>query len=181
MRFTVSSNIAQQVRSLSQKIRQRISDELPELLEEAGVQILSNAQLDYVAKSRGGTGSDGVKWAPLQPKTVERKNRRGRKTSNKKTKSGKVLPGPGQSEIGIDTGLQRASASPGFVGPDGKGGNLMQQDPTSITVGFNREYSEHFDAKRTLLPETLPDAWEEQLSDIAQQRLDRIMDEEMQG
>lgn len=65
----------------------------------------------------------------------------------------------GKYEIGVDTGLQRSSAVPGFVGSDGKGGNLLKVTESSVTVGYNRNYSEFFDAKRPLLPGQLPGPW----------------------
>lgn len=32
--------------------------------------VLSNIQRDFVTKSRGGVGRDGIKWKPLDPKTI---------------------------------------------------------------------------------------------------------------
>lgn len=91
---------------------------------------------------------------------IKAKNRRGEKNSKRKTtKSGKAMPGAGSSAIGIDTGLQQASASPGFQGSDGKGGNIDIVTETSVTVGYGREYSGYFDAARPLLPTVLPEAW----------------------
>ncbi len=40
------------------------------LLEQIGTQILSFVKLDYIAKSRGGTGTDGIKWAPIKVGTI---------------------------------------------------------------------------------------------------------------
>lgn len=62
-------------------------------------------------------------------------------------------------EIGVNTGLQRSSAQPGFAGPDGQGGNVMKLEAGSVTVGYGREYSKYFDAKRPLFPAKLPEAW----------------------
>lgn len=78
----------------------------------------------------------------------------GRKSKNKQRVSS-----IGAFEIGVDTGLQRASASPGFIGPDGKGGNLLLMSQASVTVGYNRTYSDHFDRLRPLIPNPLPEAW----------------------
>lgn len=36
----------------------------------AGVALLSEVQRAFLTKSRGGTGSDGIKWAPLAPQTI---------------------------------------------------------------------------------------------------------------
>ena len=35
-----------------------------------GVALLSQAQQAFLVKSRGGTGSDGIRWKPLSPKTI---------------------------------------------------------------------------------------------------------------
>lgn len=35
-----------------------------------GVALLSQVQQDFIAKSRGGTGRDGIKWPPLSPTTI---------------------------------------------------------------------------------------------------------------
>lgn len=35
-----------------------------------GVATLSQVQQDFIVKSRGGTGRDGIKWTPLSPKTI---------------------------------------------------------------------------------------------------------------
>lgn len=40
-----------------------------------GVAFLSQVQQDYVTKSRGGTGKDGVKWAPLKTSTIVARRR----------------------------------------------------------------------------------------------------------
>lgn len=71
-------------------------------------------------------------------------------------------------QIGVDTGLQRASVQPGFVGGDGQGGNKFDVQGNSVTVGYGRSYSEHFDRKRTLIPGTLPKAWEQELERLTE-------------
>jgi hypothetical protein len=136
--------------------------ELPEVLNTIGVQLLSFVQLDYATKSTGGTGSDGITWKPLAQSTIDRKAKRGRRNDSRKkqtTKSGKARPGIGSTVIGIDTGLQRSSASPGFKAPGG--GNVLRVEAHSVTVGFNRSYSKYFDEKRKLMPTTLPAEWQE--------------------
>lgn len=45
-------------------------NEQRDLLEEIGLTILGFAQQAYVDKGRGGTGSDGIKWAPLKVSTI---------------------------------------------------------------------------------------------------------------
>lgn len=208
--------------------------ERKKLLEVVGIQLLQYAQLDYVIKARGGTGSDGIAWAPLQVATILARLRRkaghlkavpikdaklhssipvgktqkqvlvvartvkanqklfnqlvgaGVQFHNPKTgkaiigdraryKAGTVLSGttknasktvkqtPGSYEIGVDTGLQRSSARPGFMASDSLGGNVQQMEADSITVGFGRSYSAAFDKHRKLFPEILPVAWVEEL------------------
>ncbi len=69
-------------------------------------------------------------------------------------------------EIGVDTGLQRSSGSPGFSDPvwnqapsDAFGHNTFIVDAGRVTIGYDRTYSAAFDAQRELLPENLPDPW----------------------
>jgi hypothetical protein len=38
-----------------------------------GVALLSEIQRAFITKSRGGVGSDGIKWAPLKPETIARR------------------------------------------------------------------------------------------------------------
>lgn len=38
-----------------------------------GVQLLSKIQQDFITKSQGGTGEDGIKWPPLSPETIARR------------------------------------------------------------------------------------------------------------
>jgi hypothetical protein len=162
-------------------IRERLTDaeqaierDLPNLLELVGVQVLSFVSLDYDTKSRGGTGTDGIAWKPLAASTIAKKSVRGKINEKRKTtKSGKARPGVGSSAIGIDTGLQRASASPGFAAAGG--GNVLNVTPRAVTVGFARSYSKYFDAERPLLPERLPAAWEREIEELAVTRLERLL------
>lgn len=216
------------------------------MLEVMGVQLLQFAQLDYVTKARGGTGTDGVKWEPILVSTVLARLRRkaghlkskpvAGSTAAKKPKSvlivaktvkgnqalfsqlaaagvkfhdkktGKVIIGdrarykagttlsntkaagnkrlkqaPGSYEIGVDTGLQRASAGPGFTAPDGKGGNIQKQDDTSITVGYGRSYSDAFDKHRKLFPDVMPEKWVEELQEIATKLGGTVIAESFKG
>lgn len=80
--------------------------------------------------------------------------------------------------IGVDTGLQRASASPGFKG-DVDGGNVFNVDAKlgQATVGFRRTYSDYFDEDRKLIPERLPADWLESLENIAEEHFNQILKE----
>lgn len=153
-----------------------------------GTQLLSFTKLDYETKGRGGTGTDGITWKPLAESTIEKKTSREtakpQKSKNgrikpRKTKSGKRMPALGTTQIGVDTGLQRASASPGFIGKDGKGGNLFKLDTNVVTVGYNRSYSVYFDEVRPLLPEKLPDKWTKELEALVQEWADKIIKENL--
>jgi hypothetical protein len=42
----------------------------PAVLTRGAIALLSQIQTAYIAKARGGVGSDGIKWAPLQRKTI---------------------------------------------------------------------------------------------------------------
>lgn len=132
------------------------------VLEAVGARVLSYAQQDYRTKSRGGTGSDGITWAPLAESTVKRKASKGsakRQKNRKQTKNGKARPTGNAVAIGIDSGLLLNSSQPGFAGN-------MSVDQASVTVGFPRTYAKHFDAQRPLLPSRLPDAWRDELDGI---------------
>ncbi len=214
-----------------------------EMLDQIGVQLLSFTKLDYETKSHGGTGTDGIAWAPITVGTILARLRKaghvhrvahtsstpdsvkatkafgpkGAKSTDalvvKKTvkanhalflqlhragvrfldkKTGAVIKGSrpkykagtyiktgkgvrkqtvslsaGSYQIGVDTGLQRNSASPGYTAPDGKGGNVMTRTDDSITVGFGRSYSKYFDKNRKLIPDVLPVDWMTDLEEIA--------------
>ena len=228
------------------------------LLEKVGTQILSFVKLDYVTKSRGGTGTDGIHWAPIKvstilarlqhtakhikakpvraPKgkaaktrfgkpvtvrTVTAAGARTRKGESHKANqalflqlakagvqfrdsNGRLIKGrgdrakagvtihlskevankrvnlsPGSYQIGVDTGLQLNSASPGYSGPDGKGGNVMTYTEDSVTVGFGRSYSGYFDKHRKLMPEVLPEPWRKELEDMVATVGGRIVEEKL--
>lgn len=86
--------------------------------------------------------------------------------SGGKTKSGKAKPPGGSYQIGVDTGLLRNSATPGFSGGDGKGGNILQVENARVTVGFGRSYAQYFDEDRKLIPDILPDPWRDILGGV---------------
>lgn len=164
MRFAVKIP-ADEIRAKLRRAKVAFGSEQRPCLEAMGVAVLSKSQLAYRAKSRGGRGSDGITWKPLAQSTIDRKNRRGKRNATRKTtKSGKPRPIGGTVSIGIDTGLQLSSASPGFNAAGG--GNIFRLTNTSITVGYGRSYSGYFDEVRPLLPDKLPDPWLKELEDI---------------
>lgn len=141
----------------AQRARREFADLKIRVIERIGLRLLNLAQLAYIEKSAGRTGSDGITWKPLKDETIKRKNRRAR------TAAGRASM---QSAIGVDTGLQRASAQPAFVGPDGMGGNVFEIGTDEVTVGYGRVYSKYFDEARPLLPDGLPDEWLQELEPI---------------
>lgn len=208
--LSVQFDAGDAARQLANAARQ-IETEQAACLQQLGVQLLSFAQLDYVTKARGGTGTDGIKWAKDQRSTIEHRvrsrapakriverrrelaarirevirQRSGRGKGRKgwvKTqlaslrKQRKALSARLQAlvdkefasyEIGVDHGLQRASAQPGFSGGDGDGGNVFKVEQHAVTVGYGRSYSAAFDELRPLLPEIIPQSWWPALDAIA--------------
>lgn len=82
-------------------------------------------------------------------------------------------------EIGVDTGLQRSSATPGFTGTDGRGGNVFRRQGLSVTVGYGRRYSPHFDRRRPLLPAAIPTKWQQGLDRRTERWLEAIVPDEL--
>lgn len=169
-----------------------------EVLESVGQQLLALAHQAYIDKARGGTGSDGIKWAPLKVATVlgrlrrkELKSKKVIKRSKARHRAGTILTkgkaksnkgnfSPGSHEIGVNTGFQKNSARPGYQGPDGRGGNIDQMlDGDSLLTGFGRGYSEYFDKHRPLLPEILPSEWLEELEQLVAKDGGQILADEL--
>lgn len=209
------------------------------MLEQIGTQILSYVKLDYVAKSRGGTGTDGIHWAPLKVGTILARLRKAGHLKTRRVagtnrtegviaksvkanealfkqlaragvkfrdKKGNAIKGtkprskagntvgttkeireksvklaPGSYQIGVDTGLQLNSAGPGYKGPDGKGGNVMTYTEDTVTVGFGRSYSEHFDKHRKLIPDVLPEPWRKELEGMVAAMGGRIIEDTLES
>lgn len=146
MKFTLTVPTAS-IRRKLRKARAELLADRPTVLRTIGVAILSDSQQAYRTKSRGGVGSDGIRWSPLKPSTIAKKNRRGKQNANRKTtKSGKARPAGGIVAIGIDTGLQLASGSPGFNAAGG--GNILRITDRDVVIGYGRSYSRYFDEKR---------------------------------
>lgn len=99
---------------------------------------------------------------------------------SKKTKTGKPRPSNSSHQIGVDTGLLRNSATPGYKGPDGKGGNVLDVSQHAVTVGFGRTYAEYFDRDRTLIPDPLPDDWMRELEQTVVKWTGDILSKELE-
>lgn len=87
--------------------------------------LLSQVQQDFLVKARGGTGRDGVKWAPLSRKTLTKKR----------------TGGTGQAEILRNTGRLLRSITPGVDGVARGPDQVVQTLPGSVVVGTNVPYA----------------------------------------
>lgn len=178
----------QDIVTVIQGAGKKLTNARKDLLEAIGIQALSFVELDYREKSRGNVGADGTRWAPLKPETIIRKAG-GRKkfdlaarSKRKTTKTGKVRPTNSITQgIGIDTGLQFNSATPGYIAPDGKGGNVFRVEGFRVIVGFGRSYSVYFDAKRKLIPTTIPQEWQDRFEEMAATQGLEILDKELKS
>ena len=116
--------------------------------------LLSQIYQDFVTKSRGGTGRDGVKWAPLKPETIARRKRskgdvaagkRARKAaaaSGQKRPTNVDLHGGRQVDILRDTTRLFQSLTPGVDDrPSGAADQVFQTPPGSVIVGSNVPYA----------------------------------------
>lgn len=90
----------------------------------------------------------------------------------------------GSHQIGVDTGLQRSSASPGFDDPhgvwskspaDALGQNLFVVEGGEVTIGYHREYSGPFDAARPLFPITLPTEWRADAEEVVRDWAEEVL------
>lgn len=66
--------------------------------------------------------------------------------------------------IGVDTGLQRASGTPGYKA---NANQIFDINDKGVTVGYGMKYSKFFARKRKLFPDILPDAWMKTLEELA--------------
>lgn len=77
-------------------------------------------------------------------------------------------------EIGVDTGLQRAAATPAYKSNPNQ---IFEIVENSVTVGYGRNYSKFFDLRRKLFPDELPEAWLNDLEEIASDYMQRVAEE----
>ncbi len=110
--------------------------------------VLSQVQQDFITKSRGGVGRDGVKWVPLKPATVARRGRTGKEKAafDKRRKAGEKVSksrffGGRVVDILRDTARLLRSITPGVdgsaVGPD----QVVRTPPGEVIVGTNVPYA----------------------------------------
>lgn len=112
--------------------------------------LLSQVQQDFLVKSRGGTGRDGVRWKPLSPKTVAARARtRGEvtafRTAKKKDPRTTALAFYGSRKVDVlrDTGRLLRSLTPGVEGqPSGNPDQVLRLGPGELILGSKCPYLE---------------------------------------
>lgn len=148
-----------------------------------GVALLSQVHQAFVVKSRGGTGSDGIKWKPLKAATVAQRKRTAKDVAAAKraikaaAKAGRKKPkvaelyGGRQHEILVDTRRLFRSLSPATSDPSKPTkvkDQIIAAKPAAVEVGTNVDYASthqngtaHVPA-RPLWPQdgTVPRAWQ---------------------
>lgn len=150
--------------SAIEDVKRQLND-TGDVLNDVGVYLMGEVQLNFENLSRRGTGVDGTRWDELKPETEWKKARRNRKgPKSKKAAAKKGITAPPQSQVGVDTGRLRNSAYPG------KSGNVLDVDTgaATVTVGFGVNHAKFFASDRPLIPKEMPRAWE----DGAQQIVD---------
>lgn len=172
-KLVLKTDLPQQLQQASRQLQSG----LPSLLQEVGVYVLQEQKLSFEAKSRGGTGADGVKWKPLKESTERRKALKSvRKSKARKdgTRKRRKLAGAvPKSQIGVDRGMLRNSGTPGYAAPDGDGGNVLQVSGNRVVMKYGRSYAGYFDEVRPLFPETAPPAWVEGINLIVRDWIDQ--------
>ncbi len=111
----------------------------PQLLAEIGRGLVEAAHRDFAVKSRGGTGADGVRWPVLTPEEARRKARHG------------------QTRLGVRSGDMAAIIIYTSGGPNAFG-KLIPANEVVIDYA-DQPKANYFNARRSLLPSTLPDSW----------------------
>jgi hypothetical protein len=137
--------------------------------------VLGNAALAEITaafrvKSEGGTGSDGVKWAPLKESTLERRRAKGIEHDRRLEETGDLLD----------------SLRPGSDDPDAPRPlhQVFDVEPGAVTVGSSLPYADrhqrgtdHMPARVIVPPDgALPPAWEAAVEAAAERALDAVMD-----
>jgi len=149
-----------QLRRALERLPQVLAGEAPDahgiargLQLRLGVALLSQVQQAFIVKSRGGRGSDGVKWAPLSPRTLT-----ARRTG----------PG-GSADILRDTGRLLRSLTPGVEDrPSNAPEQVFELGKGELTIGTNCPYAKFHQEGTERIPArpivpvdgTLPERWE---------------------
>ncbi len=115
-----------------------------------GVALLSQIQQDYIVKSRGGTGKDGIRWAPLKPSTIARRRKskadkvvaRTLQLGSRRKLRQEELYGQRVVDILRDTGRLLRSFSPGVEDRPSSAAEQVFDTPSgAVIVGTNVPYA----------------------------------------
>jgi len=131
IKITLQSTAGRDLNKIADELRNGLED----ILVGIGTEIAGYVSEDFETKSRGGTGAGGIKWAPLDPKTV-------------KCKAKRAKGGDTSTQIGVDTGLMRSTIQPTYKAPSGDGGSAVRVHGNEVSVGFGRKYAKYFDEGR---------------------------------
>lgn len=142
---------------------------------------LSQVYQDFLVKSRGGTGRDGIKWPPLDPKTTAARKRskssvaefnRAKKRDPKLTKL--AFYGARKADIGIDTARMVRSLTAGYEDqPAASPDQVLKLGRGELIIGSNVPYTGAFHRGRpgrqpprpiTPLNGRIPDAYQPALA-----------------
>lgn len=140
-------------------------------LAEVGDAVLEEIRAAFVVKSRGGTGSDGIRWQDLKESTLERRRRKGIDHDRRLEETGALL----------------ASLTPGTGDPDAArpANQVFDIEPGGVTVGTQDEKaSKHQDGwanvpARPIVPEdgSLPAAWEREVEEAMERGMEKVIEE----
>lgn len=131
-----------------QGIMQSLDRQKPAMLADIGQYLVTEAHQDFLTKSLGGTGDDGVRWMALAPGEALVKER-----------IGKPL-------IGIRSGkLAALNSWRAVVDPATQ--QLRVENTDQPKANF-------FNVHRPMLPERLPNAWYRHSESLAAEHLDRL-------
>jgi phage gpG-like protein len=186
------------------------------LLLRLGVTALSLCKVRFETLSRGGT-YEGEKWAPLAPSTIAgrrrpkgvptryqarrgvaeaalklQKARRGSKAQQKALKAyerskKKAAQAFAPLQILVDTGVLRASLSPGLEGPSGDANQVFKLESGAVIVGTKlfyarfHQYGTRRMPARPPLPEKFPPAWHQPLGEAARTGVVRAIEVLLNG
>lgn len=109
--------------------------------------LLSQVHQDFLTKSRGGTGRDGVKWKALDPKTIAgRKRTKREKAEFRRRKGGEKLTalryyGGRVVDILRNTARLLRSITPGADGSSTGLDQIVKTLPSEVIVGTNVPYA----------------------------------------
>jgi len=131
-------------------VARALTDQRRESLGLLGEQLVLFVQQAYEEKSRGGTGGDGMTW------DATRRSEQGH-------------------DIGFDSGQLKASISHSGQGAQDLE-SIFTTESGTITVGYTASHARHFDQHRTLIPDRLPDAWQQELQQIAATRCQTLIE-----